>query len=108
MKDDLPGAIRKIAVLMGVALTPDEFERVLYFSSYKYMKTIDHKFLPGRISPFGLPTGHMMRSGNKGNSSELLTPQQQARINEHCRRSLQNLGCDFPYDNLYSTISQPE
>jgi len=105
MKDDLPGVIRRIATLMCVTLTPDEFERVLYFSSYNHMKSIDHKFTPGRISPFSLPKGHMIRSGNKGNSSELLTPAQQARISEHCRRSLQNLGCDFPYDIHYENTS---
>jgi len=105
MKNDLPGVIRMIATLMGVTLTPDEFERVVYFSSYKHMKSIDHKFTPGRISPFSLPEVHMIRSGHKGNSSELLTPHEQARINEHCRQSLQNIGCDFPYDIHYNNTA---
>ena len=36
-------------------------------------------------------------------SSNTLHVTQQGRINEHCRRSLQNLGCDFPYD-IHTTI----
>jgi hypothetical protein len=76
MKDDLAGAVRQIADLMGVDLSADEFERVCYLSAYAHMKSIGHKFYPGRVSPLSLPKGQMIRSGNKGKSDELLTAKQ--------------------------------
>jgi hypothetical protein len=103
MKDDLAGAVRQIADLMGVYLSADEFERVCYLSSYAHMKSIGHKFYPGRVSPLSLPKGQMIRSGNKGNSDELLTTKQQDRIDAYCRESLLRLGCDFPYNSFYAT-----
>jgi hypothetical protein len=107
MKDDLPGIIRKTAAFMRIILTPEEFERVFDLSSYKHMKSIDHKFFPGRISPFSLPSGSMIRSGSKGSSSELISSQQQTRIDEYCRRSLERLGCDFPYNIHYCNTILP-
>jgi hypothetical protein len=104
MKDDLAGAVRKIAGLMGVALTADEFERVCYLSSYDYMKSIGDKFYPGRVSPFSLKKGEMIRSGKKGKSDELLSRDQQERIDAYCSKSLQLMGCDFDYKSIYSRI----
>jgi hypothetical protein len=103
MKDDLAGAVRQIAVLMGVDLTDDEFERVCYLSSYAHMKSIGEKFYPGRVSPLSLPKGEMIRSGNKGKSDEILSPRQQERIDAYCHESLRRLGCDFPYNSFYAT-----
>jgi hypothetical protein len=103
MKDDLPRAVRQIADLMGLELTADEFERVCYLSSYAHMKSIGNKFYPGRVSPLSLKKGQMIRSGNKGRSDELLTDEQQERIDLYCRDSLQRLGCDFPYNSFYAT-----
>jgi hypothetical protein len=103
MKDDLPGVIRQIAGLMGVELSVEEFERVCYLSSYDYMKSIGDKFYPGRVSPLSLAKGQMIRSGKKGASEELLSRQQQERIDDYCRESLKKLKSDFLYDNLYVT-----
>jgi hypothetical protein len=104
MKDDLAGAVRQIAGLMGVNLTDDEFERVCHFSSYAHMKSIGEKFYPGRVSPLSLPKGQMIRSGNKGKSDEILSPRQQQRIDAYCQESLQRLGCDFPYNRHYGRL----
>ena len=52
----------------------------------------------------------MMRRGQSGASSELLTPEQQRRIDDHCRAELKRLGCDFPYDasfGAHSTAAEP-
>jgi hypothetical protein len=102
MKDDLAGVIRQIAGLMGVELSDEEFERVYYLSSYAHMKSIGGKFYPGRVSPLSLAKGQMIRSGNKGKSDELLSSQQQERIDAYCHESLQRLGCDFPYNSFYA------
>jgi len=47
----------------------------------------------------------MMRRGQSGGSSELLTLEQQQRIDEHCRAELKRLGCDFPYDAVFGASS---
>jgi len=52
-----------------------------------------------------LPKGQMIRSGNKGESGELLSPKQQERIDAYCHAALQRLGCDFPYDRYYAPKS---
>ena len=41
-----------------------------------------------------------MRKGESGASSELLTEQQQRQIDDFCRSALQEMGSDFPYDEL--------
>jgi hypothetical protein len=71
---------------------------VIERGSFAYMKTIDHKFIP-------LPKGsipwakdfEMIRTGQTGNSGELLSLQQQRRIDAHFQAELKNLGSDFPY-----------
>ena len=98
MKKDLPGTVQRIAAFMGVSLTEAEFALVCEKSSFAYMKAIDHKFYPGRIMPWSSPNGQMMRRGQSGNSSELLTPAQQQRIENHFRAKLQAMESDFPYD----------
>jgi hypothetical protein len=101
MKNDLEGSVQRIAELMGVTLTESEFEQVCYLSSYKYMKTIDDKFYPGRVAPLASPKGSMIRSGKKDIAGEMLSPEQQKRIDEHNLAQLHALGSDFPYQKLY-------
>ncbi len=103
MQDDPAGIIREVEDLLGVELTDEELQRVLQLTSYQHMKTIDHKFYPGEVSPFARPGGSMIRSGKKGNSAELLTPDQQRRIDDWCREGLRKLGSDFPYDDYFGT-----
>jgi hypothetical protein len=42
-----------------------------------------------------------VRRGVSGGSSKFLTPEQQQRIDDHCRAELARLGCDFPYDAAF-------
>ena len=86
---------------MGVELTPAEHASVVEQSSFAAMKAAGGKFEPGRVVPWGQERA-MMRRGVSGGSSELLTPEQQQRIDDHCRRELLRLGCDFPYDAMFS------
>ncbi len=101
MKSDLPLSIQKISQFMGVELEKEEFERVAYLSSFKYMKSVDHKFYPGRLSPFSLSDGCMIRAGKKQNSSTLLTTEQQVEIDKYWQEFLEKEGCDFPYEDYY-------
>ncbi len=103
MKDDLPGIVKKIAQFMGVKLEREELDRVVYLSSFEYMKSIDNKFYPGRMSPLSLNKGSMIRSGKKQNSSTLLTSHQQARIDKYWQEFLEREGCNFPYQDNYGS-----
>jgi hypothetical protein len=101
MRADLPAAVDKIAAFMGVALTPVERAAVIERSTFDHMKTIGHKFdSPG--APWGKSAGAMMRRGKSGGSAELLSPEQQRRIDEYWRAELAKLDCDFPYDESFA------
>ncbi len=102
MKRDLPRAVQAVAQLMGVALTAHELAQVVARSSFAQMKAIDHKFVPSKPYPFDrlMPTV-MMRKGETGVATELLTPAQQQQIDDYVIAELQQLGCDFPYATTF-------
>lgn len=102
MKADLPGAVRRIAELMNVDLTPAELESVAEQSSYAHMKAIGHKFdTIGLSPPWASARGSMVRRGRAGGSGELLSPADQRRIDDYWRAELEKLGSDFPYDEAF-------
>lgn len=104
LRRDHLGSVRKIAEFMGLELTPAELAAVVEQSTFASMKAAASKFEPGLIVPWG-KEGAMMRRGRSGGSSELLTPEQQQRIDEHCRAELKRLDCDFPYDAVFGASS---
>lgn len=101
MKRDLAGTVARIAALMGVALTDAQTAEVIRRSSFSYMKGIDHKFYPGMVSPFGFKEGTMIRKGKRGDASELLSKEQEARIDGYMKQALRGLGSDFPYEAYF-------
>jgi hypothetical protein len=102
MRADLPGAVDKIAAFMGVDLTAEERSAVIERSSFQHMKKMEHKFeAPG--APWANAKGAMMRRGKSGGSAELITPEQQRRIDDHWRAELERMGCDFPYDTAFDS-----
>ncbi|MGW8369529.1 MAG: sulfotransferase domain-containing protein [Gammaproteobacteria bacterium] len=107
MKRDLDGAVGRVADLLGVELTPAEFARVVERSSFSYMKAINDRFSP--MAPGALPWAEgftMMREGHTGRSDEILTPEQQARIDTYCQAELDRLGSDFPYAEVFGSTSR--
>jgi hypothetical protein len=102
MKRNLPGAVRAVADTLGVQLSDDELQAVIDRSTFSYMSGIEDKFTP---MPKGtLPWGEglkMMRQGKSGNSTELLSREQQQRIDTHFQAELVRLGSDFPYEQLF-------
>ena len=91
-----------IAAFVGVELSASERAAVVERSSFAYMKKIEHKFeAPG--APWANAKGSMLRKGESGGSAELITAEQQRRIDDHCRAELARLGCDFPYDAAFGT-----
>jgi hypothetical protein len=100
MRKDLPGTVDKIAAHMGVALTPEERAAVVEQSTFAHMKTIEHKFDP-EGPPWASGKGAMLRQGERGKSSELISAADQRRIDDHWRAELAKLGSDFPYDDAF-------
>ena len=101
MRADLGAAVDKIAAFLEVQLTPEERADVVERSSFGYMKRIERKFeAPG--APWSKSTGSMMRRGESGTSGELITRDQQLRIDDYWRAELERIGCDFPYDAAFN------
>lgn len=101
MQLDLPEIVRRVAALMGVQLSAEELAAVLAQTSFEHMRRIGDRFdLNHRVRP--RQTGStMIRRGRIGGSGELLTRDEQARIDAHCRAELARLGCDFDYGHAY-------
>jgi hypothetical protein len=100
MKKDLRGTVRTVADFMGVRAGDDVIERVYQKSTFDYMKQIDDKFRAWDLIPWTSTAAPMMRKGSTADSSELLTPEQQRRIDAHFISELRRLGSDFPYDEF--------
>ena len=56
--------------------------------------------------PTAPATGRMVRRGQSGASGELLSPEQQRRIDTYMQNRLQELDCFLPYNKLFSTAQQ--
>lgn len=108
MKRDLPAAVTGIAEFLGVQLTPEEQAEVVRKSSVTWMKKNQHRFDTGMVVPWSKPEGRIIRRGEAGGSGELLTPEQQKRIDDYWRGELERLGCDFPYDKAFSATNKHE
>jgi hypothetical protein len=104
MKKDLRLAAQRVADFLGVTLAADEMKAVVEKSSFSYMSSIDHKFLPmpKENTPWA-KKAKMMRQGQSGNSKEMLTHEQQNRIDQHFKAELKALGSDFPYERYFNT-----
>jgi hypothetical protein len=102
MKSDLRGTVTRIAEFMGVDLTPDELENVVRRSSFDDMKAHSGQFdTRGLSPPWATPRGAMVRRGRAGSADELLSADDQQRIDDYWRQELLRLGSDFPYDEAF-------
>jgi hypothetical protein len=100
MKKDLRGTVTKVADFMGVRATEEIIDRVCEKASFDYMKQIDAKFRAWEMIPWKSTAAPMMRKGTQSSSSELLSAEQQARIDRHFISELKRLGSDFPYEEF--------
>jgi len=103
MKRDLQGAVQQVADVLGVQLTSAELSAVIERSTFAYMSSIEDKFTP--VPKGTLPWGDglkMMRQGQSGRSSEMLTLEQRNRIDAHFQEELRRLGSDFPYAQWFA------
>ena len=96
MKRDLRGTVARVADFLNIRVPDAVIDEVCRRSSFEYMKAIDHKFSMGKMVAWRRP-GAMLRKGSQGGSSELLTPEQQRKVDAHFVAELKQLGSDFPY-----------
>jgi hypothetical protein len=69
------------------------------------MRKNGHKFdAPG--APWARAHGTMMRRGESRGSGELLSPDQQRRIDDYWRSELARMACDFPYDAAFGAADE--
>jgi hypothetical protein len=105
MRADLPRTVDAIAAFMGVALEADERAAVIERAAFSYMKKEQHKF-DSTGSPWTNSQGSMLRRGESGRSGELLSPEQQRRIDDYWRAELGRMRCDFPYDTAFGRAAR--
>ena len=101
MRLDLPGTVRRIAALMGVQLSSEELQAVVTQTSFEHMRQIGDRFDLNHRMRSRRAGSTMIRRGQAGGSGEMLTPEEQARIDEYSRSELARLGCDFDYASTY-------
>jgi hypothetical protein len=99
MKRDLEATVRRVAEFLEIRVSDEVIREVCRKSSFDYMKSIDERFAPYRGAPWRSKT-FMMRSGEQGTSSALLSPQQQHEMDAVFIAELQKLGSDLPYDEI--------
>ncbi len=99
MKSDLPGTIRSVADFLGISAAQAVLGEVERRSSFEYMRQHDQLFHVWNVIPWSPPMT-MVRKGAQGGSSELLTKEQQKRIDSYFRAELNRLGSDFPYEEF--------
>jgi hypothetical protein len=100
MKADLRGVVRTVAAFMNVRSDDAIIDRVCEKASFAYMKQIDEKFRAWQMIPWVSTAAPMMRKGERGGAGELLTVDQQRRLDEHFIAELRRLGSDFPYEQF--------
>ncbi len=104
MKRDLEATVRRVAEFLEIRVSDEIIREVCRKSSFDYMKSIDERFAPFQGAPWRGKT-FMMRSGEQGAPSALLTPQQQNEMDAVFTAELQKLGSDLPYDEICGYIS---
>jgi hypothetical protein len=79
MKRDLDAIVRRVADVLEIRVSDEVIREVCRKSSFEHMKSIDERFAPYQGAPWRGKT-FMMRTGEQGTSSALLTPQQQREM----------------------------
>jgi len=105
MKADLSAIINRVAKLMGVLLSSEQFDKVLKRSSFDYMKSHEKQFAPA-VPPLMSEKdfASIIRSGKVGGANELLNKDQRTRIDNFYQAELLKLGCDFPYAKHFGSL----
>lgn len=107
IKGDARPHIERVARLMGVSLDESEMATVVERSSFAWMKAHESQFAPPRMPMMKeAERPRMVRRGEAGGSDELLSPAQQAAVDQLCQAELQRLGSDFPYASWFPLAAE--
>lgn len=105
LKQDLPGAVERVAAWMGVGLSPEERALVADRASFNWMKAHNDRFAPLEFPGVAVRVHpEMVRRGASGGANELYDLDQQRRIDEVYRRGLLRVGSDLPYDAMFRPV----
>ena len=96
MKRDLRGTVVNVADFLDIRVPDAVIDEVCRRSTFEYMKAIDEKFHMGKMVAWRQP-GAMIRKGEEGSASELLSPERQRQVDAYFMAELKQLGSDFPY-----------
>ena len=99
MKRDLEVIVRRVAAFLEIHVSEEVIQEVCRKSSFEYMRSIDDRFGTFQTAPWQ-ERSRMMRKGQQGSSSELLSTERQRAIDAHCAAELLGLGSDLPYDEI--------
>jgi Sulfotransferase domain len=98
--------MQRIARFMKVDLSPQQLGAVTRSSSLGEIASARGQFGSGGGASGG-EVDWMSHEGVTGRSGEWLEARFRQRIDEHFRAELRRLGCDFPYDAMFSPIQWP-
>lgn len=100
LQRDSTSRIREIAELMGLSPSEEVFAKVFEKSSFSYMKEHESRFGPPHF-PLVKKRAKMLRKGKSGKTGELLSPEQQQKIDDYAQQELASLNSDFPYKAFF-------
>ena len=106
LKKEPRRCIQRVADVMGVELTAAQLDKVMAKSDIAYMKKQGVAFsapLPPLPTLRKKDVPPLIRRGKLNSADEMLTTAQKAGIDDHWRARLEELGSDFPYDELFVT-----
>ena len=106
LKKEPHSCIQRVADVMGVELTAAQLDKVVAKSDIAYMKKQGFAFsapLPPLPTLRKKDVPPLIRQGKLNSADEMLTAEQKGSIDDHWRARLEELGSDFPYDELFVT-----
>ncbi|MCA9692719.1 MAG: sulfotransferase domain-containing protein, partial [Myxococcales bacterium] len=97
---DLEAVVRRVEAFVGVELTDEQRARVVERSGFAWMKDHDAAFRPPMEPLPGREPAVMVRTGKRGGSRGLFSPETVAALDRFFQSELRRRGSDFPYERL--------
>lgn len=99
LKADMDGQIDQVAAFLGVDLVAEARTAVIEKASFATMSKLNNKFSPivGKGSLLDV-----VRKGAADGGRELLDAERASAMDTYCKRELQRLGSDFPFDEFFN------
>jgi aryl sulfotransferase len=88
LKQDLPGAIRRIAAFLDIPIDGEAFPAIVEHCSFEYMKTRAPKTIPAGGAFWDGGAATFINKGTNGRWRDVLTPEESARYEKIARREL--------------------